>query len=160
MLDGIVSALGRGTDVHIVTSRRLMILEQLVTARTTTARCVSWLIRQHRQLKRARSHSSPPASPESADREVGPESGPGILQVGFYEPKSISDASEPVQSHLKLTIADEELVLLGSGNLDRASWTTSQELGVAFLNRGFAGMVMKSLEEGLAGRVCHLYPEH
>ena len=60
---------------------------------------------------------------------------------------------EPKQSHLKCTIVDEELVILGSGNLDRASWYTSQELGVAFFDKAFARKLRGDLEGVLEGRL-------
>ena len=50
-----------------------------------------------------------------------------------------------MQSHLKLTILDAEWTVLGSGNLDRASVYTSQELGVAFFSQEFAGAVKESV---------------
>ncbi|KAK1070821.1 hypothetical protein LTR74_003733 [Friedmanniomyces endolithicus] len=46
VLSELLACLGRGVDVTIVTSRKLMRLEQIVTAGTTTGRCVRRLIRQ------------------------------------------------------------------------------------------------------------------
>ena len=64
---------------------------------------------------------------------------PGRLQVYFYQPQSAPTKDgdgkaieEPTQSHLKLINIDDAWTILGSGNMDRASWYTSQELGVAF----------------------------
>lgn len=78
---------------------------------------------------------------------------PGRLVVEYYKPRTshTSDQScaEPVQSHLKLTIADDELVILGSGNMDRASWYTSQELGVAFFSRSLAETLQGTLSDVL-----------
>ncbi|KZF18998.1 hypothetical protein L228DRAFT_286228 [Xylona heveae TC161] len=54
---------------------------------------------------------------------------------------------EPVKSHLKLLIVDSSTVLLGSGNMDRASWYTSQELGVAFSSESFAGTMLQSISD-------------
>ena len=50
----------------------------------------------------------------------------GTLSVGYFLPNSIYR-----RSHIKCTVVDEEVIVLGSGNMDRASWYTSQELGVA-----------------------------
>jgi phosphatidylserine/phosphatidylglycerophosphate/cardiolipin synthase-like enzyme len=50
VLSALLKALARGIDVRIVTSERLMILEQLVTAGTTTSRCIKKLIKRYQQL--------------------------------------------------------------------------------------------------------------
>ncbi|KAI5359522.1 Putative phospholipase D/Transphosphatidylase [Septoria linicola] len=122
VLDALLQALKRGVNVTILTSEKLMILEQLVTAGTTTSRCVRNLIRKHEALLLGQS-----------DEEAG-FARVGSLQISYYvsraQPKAGS--AEPVQSHLKLTIVDGEAIVFGSGNMDRASWFTSQELGVAF----------------------------
>lgn len=55
--------------------------------------------------------------------------------------------------HVKCTIVDGEVVVLGSGNMDRASWFTSQELGVAVQDEQIARDVWGKLELGLEGRV-------
>ncbi|RAL58693.1 hypothetical protein DID88_002999 [Monilinia fructigena] len=57
--------------------------------------------------------------------------------------ESIGKESRPVKLHLKMTIIDGEITVLGSGNMDRASWVTSQELGVAI----FSEQVSRSLGE-------------
>jgi len=43
-------------------------------------------------------------------------------------------------------------VVLGSGNLDRASWFTSQELGVAFFDKGLVKQVESVLDQAMEGR--------
>ncbi|THX74709.1 hypothetical protein D6D05_06844 [Aureobasidium pullulans] len=48
VLTAILRTLHRGINIHIVTSEKLMILEQLVTAGTTTSRCISKLITKSR----------------------------------------------------------------------------------------------------------------
>ena len=58
-----------------------------------------------------------------------------------------------MKSHLKLMIVDEEITVLGSGNMDRASWFTSQELGVALLSKEVAGNVASCVALGLEDRV-------
>lgn len=59
------------------------------------------------------------------------------------------------KSHVKCTVVDDELVVLGSENMDRASWFTSQELGVAVCGEAaVAREVWERLEERLEeGRV-------
>ncbi|KAL3951716.1 hypothetical protein ACCO45_013433 [Purpureocillium lilacinum] len=64
---------------------------------------------------------------------------PGKLEILYYKPlasrKGYDD--EPVVSHFKMTMVDDEYVVLGSGNMDRASWWTSQEIGVLFYAPSF-----------------------
>jgi len=42
--------------------------------------------------------------------------------------------------------------VLGSGNMDRASWFTSQELGVAFFSQEMARTVRRDVDGSLQGR--------
>jgi len=153
VLKSILDMLGRGVDVHIVTSERLMILEQLVTAGTTTARSMQRLIKKYRDMRYQAGLRSP--TQERLMEEGGAVS-LGRLVVEYYQPMTTQSrdqiCAEPVQSHLKLTIADDELVILGSGNMDRASWYTSQELGVAFYSSALAETLQTSLESVLRPR--------
>lgn len=147
VLSALVEALERGVDLTIITSEKLMILEQLVTAGTTTARCVRWLVKKHRAM---------------LARPVDEEAGlvrPGRLQIAFYSPRIRPgrDTAEPVQSHLKLTVVDESIAVFGSGNMDRASWYTSQELGVAFYSAEFAQKVSSQLGTEMKGRTKLVY---
>ena len=132
VLSALLHALERGVSVSIVTSERLMILEQLVTAGTTTKRCVNKLVKRHKSLVQKRDTTDVGA----AERGVIPL---GRLQVYFFRPDISNTATatgeitpEPTQSHLKFMNIDDELTIFGSGNMDRASWYTSQELGLAF----------------------------
>ena len=61
---------------------------------------------------------------EGQAREVG------TLSVGYFLSNSIYR-----RSHIKCTLVDEEVIVLSSGNMDRASWYTSQELGIALEGR-------------------------
>ncbi|CAD0112414.1 unnamed protein product [Aureobasidium uvarum] len=140
-LTAILSTLRRGINIHIVTSEKLMILEQLVTAGTTTSRCITKLISKYQTL-----YSSSPS-----DLEAGRPK-PGKLRIDYFIPREGSGDKEPQQSHLKCTIVDQEFVILGSGNLDRASWYTSQELGVAFFDDMFAKRLLGDLGQALDGR--------
>jgi phosphatidylserine/phosphatidylglycerophosphate/cardiolipin synthase-like enzyme len=136
VLKALLSALQRGVHVNIVTSERLMILEQLFTAGTTTAQCVKKMAKKHKRMKE-RSRNN--------DEEAGLRRA-GNLVIEYFQPKRPITSGEPLKSHLKLTIVDEEWVVLGSGNMDRASWYTSQELDVAFRDQRFAQTVKDSLD--------------
>ncbi|CAO2653294.1 Nn.00g027050.m01.CDS01 [Neocucurbitaria sp. VM-36] len=159
ILSALLKALGRGIDVQILTSDRLMILEQLVTAGTTTSRCIKKLIKRYQSLS---SISQRPVSDEEAAISM-PQ--PGRLQVSYFDPingpkKRGQEGGEPQQSHLKLTIVDSEVLVLGSGNLDRASWFTSQELGVAFFDKNTVKLVKAAVDEGMQGRIRAVFDSH
>lgn len=78
----------------------------------------------------------------NTDMETGASQTVGKLEVLYYNSR---DRDGYDQTHLKLTIVDDEIVVLGSGNMDRASWVTSQELGVAFVDANFAARVSTSV---------------
>ncbi|KAF2154970.1 phospholipase D/nuclease [Myriangium duriaei CBS 260.36] len=157
VLLAILQTLKRGIHIHIVTSERLMIIEQLVTAGTTTSRCVSKLVKRY---GRARHDGSLPHYSTVAVEE-GRAQTMGHLKVEYYRPTATprprGQGGEPVQSHLKLTIVDDELVVLGSGNLDRASWYTSQELGIAIFEAELAVQIRRVLDEVLDPRKSLFY---
>ncbi|PBP20621.1 phospholipase D [Diplocarpon rosae] len=111
VIEALHAALVRGVDVHLVTSSKLMILEQLVTAGTVTEYEMWKLHRRHRKLT---------ATHASADPETGLQE-PGSLKIGYYHAREgVSGENEPVKSHLKLVIVDDDATILGSGNMDRA----------------------------------------
>lgn len=151
VLSALLKALARGIDVSIVTSARLMILEQLVTAGTTTPRCVKTFIKRYNAL-----------DPHTKSRTYDEEAAMtpiklGKLQIAYFEPRTqfkyeFQKAEEPQQSHLKMTIVDGEVLVLGSGNLDRASWFTSQELGVAFFGEDVVQQVEETVDKAMTGR--------
>jgi phosphatidylserine/phosphatidylglycerophosphate/cardiolipin synthase-like enzyme len=151
VLTSILNALKRGVSVHILTSERLMILEQLVTGGTTTSRCIKKLIKRYKAL---------PVAMESTNTRDTEAQHPqlGSLHITYYQPsykahdRGTIGSNEPVQSHLKLTIVDRKWVVLGSGNMDRASWFTSQELGVAFESSILAGEVRKIIDNAMKNR--------
>ncbi|KAE8850000.1 hypothetical protein PTNB85_00416 [Pyrenophora teres f. teres] len=150
VLSAILRALARGIDVRILTSERLMILEQLVTAGTTTSRCINRLIKRYRKLSSDTIQATDEESPMAAFQ-------PGNLHISYFDaiggPRSRGrEGGEPQQSHLKMTIVDDEVLVLGSGNLDRASWFTSQELGVAFFDRDVVLKVKSAVDTGMEGR--------
>ncbi|EMC92090.1 hypothetical protein BAUCODRAFT_151542 [Baudoinia panamericana UAMH 10762] len=148
----VFGCLARGVDVSIVTSRKLMRLEQLVTAGTTTHRCVSELVERYMRL-----HEQVKAARTDTDAETGlvPRA-VGQLIVNYYKPRNECD-HEPVQSHLKLTIADQEIAVFGSGNMDRASWYTSQELGLALRSRKLVDDIWHCLQQAMADRTTTVY---
>ncbi|KAF2482766.1 hypothetical protein BDY17DRAFT_281907 [Neohortaea acidophila] len=152
VLSALLAALKRGVTVAVVTSERLMILEQLLTAGTTTKRCVKKLVKRHARLMQRR-------DADSSDVESGLIASPGMLSVQFYsaDPRAVDAATEPVQSHIKVTITDEEVVIFGSGNMDRASWYTSQELGVAFFSPDLAAKMRSELDQLLSHRTRTMY---
>jgi phosphatidylserine/phosphatidylglycerophosphate/cardiolipin synthase-like enzyme len=143
VLTCLFNALARGISVSVVTNERLMFWEQVVTAGTTTPACLKALIAKHQQLKA-----------ETAERQGlyqrQTSLPPGSLRVSYFSSGAGVGPSRdlvPVSSHLKMTVVDGEIVVLGSGNMDRASWYTSQELGVALESREMVEAVMKEVEK-------------
>ncbi|KAM0130725.1 hypothetical protein ACHAP3_007266 [Botrytis cinerea] len=150
LINSLFEALDKGVDVRIVVSSKLMILEQLVTAGTITEWEVWKMKRRYRKLVSR-------SSRRVDDIEAG-HSRIGALEIVYFNPalvrasecnsrntttdgtlargfENIGKESKPVKLHLKMTIIDNEITILGSGNMDRASWMTSQELGVAIFSR-------------------------
>ncbi|CAM1502668.1 Fc.00g074440.m01.CDS01 [Cosmosporella sp. VM-42] len=141
VLEALLDALARGVDVQIRTSKGMMLIEQLVTAGTTTSWCLRRFIKKYKQLQNRPRRGDPEAQPIRLGR----------LEIFYYRPfDSRREAEdEPVVSHFKMTLVDEEYLVLGSGNMDRASWWTSQELGLLFHLPGFEG---QKLWEGVLER--------
>lgn len=150
VIDALLRTVSRGVNVTIYTSRRMMLLEQLVTAGTITEICVWRMKQRYKRLRKARSRS-----PGYTDVEAQLLQ-PGQLQVYYLSPTGIMGEAEPSRRanklHFKSTIVDDEIVVLGSGNMDRASWYTSQELGVAFASRELAAQVQHDFQSFLTGR--------
>jgi len=141
----LLAALARGVNITIITNRRMMVLEQLLTAGTLTEICV-W------RLKQRYMNLVDTQVPTSSDLENGRGRKIGALAVGYFRPNS-----QYAKSHFKCTIVDGKTVVLGSGNMDRASWYTSQELGVAVDGEDIVsevwGKVMGDLETRMMGGV-------
>ena len=133
VVDALLAALARGVDVRIRTSYNMMLIEQIVTAFTTTERTLKSFIQRYQQLVAShREHTA--AQDMEAQRPQ-----PGRLEIMYFKSQQTAeDKDEPVFSHLKMTLVDEAFLVLGSGNMDRASWYTSQELGVLLYLPGFA----------------------
>jgi len=141
VLTALLAALARGVSISITTNERLMFLEQLVTAGTTTPACIGTLISGHQNLKHEAHESQ-----SLYQRTNGTP--PGSLRVAYFSAKPGSGENEdlfPISSHLKMTVVDEELLVLGSGNMDRASWFTSQEVGVAFESREMVKVMLEDV---------------
>lgn len=88
-----------------------MLLEQIATAGTITELSILGLKR--RCVKLLKEYQN-----KSQGYAEGGQRQPGVLSISFYKAKEGESgaADEPVKSHLKLTIVDEEIVVLGSGN--------------------------------------------
>lgn len=144
VMSALLEALSRGVNVTIITNRRMMILEQLITCGTITEICLWELRRRYNRLRRrgvSRHHAE--------DLESGIEVNAcniGSLQIGYYVPTVKYN-----KTHVKCSTIDDRVVVLGSGNMDRASWYTSQELGVAIegeeMVKGVWNAVEGSFEE-------------
>ena len=158
VVEELLEALQRGVDVTVVTSKNMMLLEQLVTAGTTTLFCLQSFIRRYLQRRAARAPRANGAGGEDVVDLEAQDALLGRLRISYYRPRpqgpsAPQSAEEPVQSHLKLTIVDGQYTVLGSGNMDRASWFTSQELGILFQSAGFAKTVRESVDEVLRDRL-------
>ncbi|KAJ4423333.1 hypothetical protein N0V82_002061 [Gnomoniopsis sp. IMI 355080] len=163
VLAAIMDALTRGVDVSIVTGRKMMLWEQVLTAFTTTERCIKSLIKNYSCLRRSvedRKHRPVQFGDDHAVDIEAQLVTPGNLTISYYRPMvGSSTEEEPVQSHLKLSIFDGEHTVLGSGNMDRASWFTSQELGILIRDVTFAHTVEDTVDACLEGRLDPVFPE-
>lgn len=162
VLAAIIDALSRGVDVHIVTGRKMMMWEQILTAFTTTERCIKSLTKTYSQLCRSVEDRKRHPSQSAHDRDIDLEAQiitPGTLRVSYFRPGIASSIEEePVHSHLKLSIFDETHTMLGSGNMDRASWFTSQELGILIRDVTFAKTVRETVDDRLVSRLDPVFP--
>lgn len=122
----------------------MMVLEQLLTAGTITELCVWRLRRRYTTLVREGARSDGLSSAEEA-RAVGK------LKIGFFKP--VARLGPEVKCHIKCTVVDERVVMLGNGNMDRASWYTSQELGVMIQDGEVVAQVKGEMERALEGSV-------
>jgi phosphatidylserine/phosphatidylglycerophosphate/cardiolipin synthase-like enzyme len=139
VISALLDALRRGVDVHIITNRRMMILEQVVTAGTITEVAVWKLVRKYKQLRQLR-HD-----------DLETRRALGSLRIEYFRPVKFQE-SGPVKVHIKCTVVDGKVVVLGSGNMDRASWYTSQELGIALFGEEAVRIVWEGLQGNLKRR--------
>ncbi|KAI1065309.1 hypothetical protein LB507_001320 [Fusarium sp. FIESC RH6] len=133
VVDSLLDALARGVDVQIRTSKGMMLIEQLVTAGTTTSWCLNKFIQRYNALVNQPRPSDPEAQAQT----------PGKLEIFYYKQLDArrDEEDEPVVSHFKMTLVDDEYLVLGSGNMDRASWwTTPLERRPREARRGFVSI--------------------
>lgn len=158
-------ALLNGVDVRLITNRRMMVLEQLVTAGMLTEQAVNRLVKEYtrgfsgrkiqRQLAELKASVSLPDVHEAENKPLGSlrisyfcrpllatsaRAGAGAAEAG------LGIACQADKSHIKLTLVDRKAIVLGSGNMDRASWRTSQELGVLVEDQDETGRATGALE--------------
>ncbi|OAX83400.1 hypothetical protein ACJ72_02242 [Emergomyces africanus] len=136
VIRALAEALQRGVNVTIVTNTNLMVIEQLATAGTTTTHCIKLLRRLHKNML----HGWAP-TPEADEAGVGAMK-LGKLMIRNWKVEANRDGDAFAKSHLKLTVVDKKVILFGSGNMDRASWYTSQEVGVALYSAEVAKRVL------------------
>lgn len=151
LIDALATAVRRGVVVELVTCRKMMLLEQIVTTAGTgiTECCVKRLI------KRVVANGLP-----DGERGAGGGGGRG-LWVYYYTGAARTETGhlmdKAVKSHVKTIVIDGNITVLGSANGDRASWYTSQEVNVAVFAEEFAWQVRRELVIGLGGRLECVY---
>ncbi|KAI0532586.1 hypothetical protein GGR58DRAFT_489635 [Xylaria digitata] len=160
VIDALLEALDRGIDVTIVTSEGMMILEQILTGGTITSWCLRSFVKLYERRRKRFMHSTRGSNDEDSNAMLNLEAQPprlGSLEIFYFQPLRANQleqvSEEPVHSHLKLVMIDDEYAVLGSGNMDRASWFTSQELGILFQSNELVTKVRDAVSEALSGRV-------
>ncbi len=168
VIDALLEALNRGIDVTVVTDKGMMILEQILTGGTITSWCLQSFITLYEKLMKRFIHSTGGSNYEGTNALLDLEARPprlGSLQIFYFHPLRENQlqqvSEEPVHSHLKLVMVDDEYAVLGSGNMDRASWFTSQELGILFQSKKFVTNVSNAVSQALRGRISPVFnPGH
>ena len=160
VVDAIAAALGRGVDVTITTNQRMMVVEQLLTSFTITEYWISKLIRKYREQE---FHPTRRGSVFDSSRlleEGHTRMAVGRLEIHYFRPPTNADGNPigPVKSHVKCTTVDNSVIVLGSGNMDRASWFTSQELGIALCDPGISQQIKSTVMFRLRGRTWQAFP--
>ncbi|KIX99927.1 uncharacterized protein Z520_04564 [Fonsecaea multimorphosa CBS 102226] len=135
VLECLLDALERGVRVCIWTNRHLMTVEQIVTAGTTTPSCIQDLRQRAVRSGRAALLETFFFDDDDDGPGVPPPQQQGQRGLQRIDDEERDQESIPVKLHAKVTIVDDERILLGSGNMDAASWRTSQELGVLVESR-------------------------
>ncbi|MCJ1307687.1 hypothetical protein MMC25_001335 [Agyrium rufum] len=142
ILQAMQEAFIRGVNIEIITNRRMMFVEQLVTAGTLTEICMWRLARRHRKLHKEGQTSQIGEGLDFLERG-STDQRYGDLTIRYFRS---AHGFRAHKSHVKCTILDDEVMILGSGNMDRASWYTSQELGLALpYDPGFANQVLTNM---------------
>jgi phosphatidylserine/phosphatidylglycerophosphate/cardiolipin synthase-like enzyme len=158
------AAFERGVDIHMILSRKHRELEHMVVMLWTTSYWVgrlrhAWNRAKHRFNKKNREYDSNMRKGKfnSADRR--PKL--GSLHIGYYTPNHNLDPEtqggvEPTKLHMKMVCFDDEVIVLGSGNMDFTSMHSLQELCVAFYSKEMVASISRTLETFLQGRVSYL----
>lgn len=163
-------ALLNGVHVHLITNRRMMVAEQLATAGVLTEQYVNRLVREYQGGFNGRKLQAGLIKLATLVQKTPPErlTASCKLKISYFrQPRAISlssgadlaidprkksstyfgVASNATKSHIKLTLVDRKAIVLGSGNMDRASWRTSQELGVLIEDQDRAHRVTSMVEK-------------
>lgn len=156
LIDALAAAVRRGVVVELVTCRRMMLLEQIVT--TAGVGVTEWCVK--RLVKRVVANGLP-----DGERGAGGGGGRGLWVYYYTGAAAVKREEEQaghvmrqaVKSHVKALVVDDRITVLGSANGDRASWYTSQEVNVAVFSEEFAGVVRRDLVSGLGGRLECVY---
>ena len=138
VISSLLEALSRGVNVTVITNRRMMIVEQLITSGTITEVCV-WKLRSRYSMMSRR--KLPTGHVGDLEHGVNARN-VGLLRIGYYRP-----TVEYKRTHIKCSTIDDRVIVLGSGNMDRASWYTSQELGICIEGEQVVKEVWKAIEE-------------
>ncbi|KAF2970778.1 hypothetical protein GQX73_g2762 [Xylaria multiplex] len=160
VIDALLEALDRGIDVTVVTSKGMMILEQILTGGTITSWCLRSFVKLYEKRRKRFMRSTRGNNEEDSNGMLDLEAQPprlGSLEIFYFHPLRGNQLErvpeEPVHSHLKLVMIDDEYAILGSGNMDRASWFTSQELGILFQSNELVTNVRDAVNQAISGRV-------
>ncbi|KAF3910712.1 hypothetical protein ABW21_db0208210 [Orbilia brochopaga] len=152
IIEALIRAVKRGVVVEVVTSMEMMKWEQLVTAGTTTEKCLAKMaleVIKFREATPAHAITTGGLFIYQYNATKRPQLPPFVKH-----PENNHSLTWYDKSHVKCLIADEQVVMLGSGNADRASWVTSQEVNVGlFLNKAKAKLLRQALVDALAGRL-------
>lgn len=123
IIHAIKGALLKSVSVEIYLPRNMMIFESIVTGLSTTSCRVKFLQKW-------------------AKRRM-----PVNLKVEWFKSDDSQEFRvEDDKSHVKFMVVDEELVVVGSSNLDRASACTSGEVNVAISDPEIARMVLGAVK--------------
>ena len=153
VIKALLVALERGVDVSLTTNRRMMVVEQLLTAASLTEFWAWRLAKQYRRLQARAAKAATNSASQARDLEEARRPGAlGGLRIRYFRSAASGSSSGPVKCHVKCAAVDGKIVVLGSGNQDRASWYTSQELGVALCGEEVVGRIWRALSAGLEGR--------
>ncbi|RVD83771.1 uncharacterized protein DFL_005550 [Arthrobotrys flagrans] len=153
LIDALMKAVKRGVVVEIVTSMGMMKWEQLVTAGTTTDKCLTKMVVELQNWKQTLDEEEAATTGGLWIYRYDAKRRPPLLPF-VKRPEDNFKLTWYDKSHVKCLIVDEEVMVLGSGNFDRASWATSQEVNVGlFLDSMRTGRVRQGLVDALAGRL-------